>query len=62
MLKLSATFGLGISLAAAAFQASVQQNALAVNDVRDARVFLVRLTQNGVQIDPQNQILQDLML
>lgn len=56
MIKLGVTSSLGASLGFAAFQASVQQNALAVIEVQHAKGFLDRLTQNGVRIDPQGQI------
>jgi hypothetical protein len=56
MIKLGDSSSLGVSLGFAAFQASVQQNALAVNEVQHAKGFLDRLTQNGVRIDPQGQI------
>lgn len=56
MIKLGASSSLGVSLGFGAFQASVQQNALAVSQVQQAKEYLDQLTQNGVQIDPQGQI------
>jgi hypothetical protein len=56
MLKLGTTFSLGVSLAFAAFQASVKQISPARAGVEDALKSLEQLTQSGVQLDPQNLI------
>lgn len=56
MLKLGATFDLGANISFAAFQASVQQNALAINAVKLAQDRLNTLSQNRVNIDPQGDI------
>jgi hypothetical protein len=55
MIKLGDSFSLGVSLAAAAFQAAVQQNANAINDVTHAKFFFDQLLQNGVNLDPFNR-------